>query len=127
MKFKTQHIESEFYTGGIHHVIIWTLNVLDNAFKVYKFAHDKSAKELVVTDLLRDNPASYHSKGQAVDVRTKDWDIRQTRITGALLDFLNRMSHGRVQHEFEPNERFPNADPHVHIEYDDGSIKKEQV
>jgi len=127
MKFKTQQIESEFYTGGLHKVLIWEIHILDYALKIYRFFHSKTAKELMVTDLLRENPQSYHSKGQAADIRTFDWDLTQKRLVGGMLEYLKRLSHGQLQYEFEPNERFPDADPHVHVEFDDGSIKKESV
>jgi len=78
--------------------------------------------ELIVTSYLRpNNKNSYHSVGQAIDIRVHDhsmsWRLAICKI-GEALKALN------AQIQMVPHyELWNKENEHIHIEYDDGSLR----
>lgn len=124
MKFKESVLADQFNDKKLHPTIRATVNLLDSVIALYVHSHpNATVKDLVITSLYRPgNPKSYHSKWQAVDLRTFDWDLTVQRRISTFLHAVNSLTRHRVQFEFEPNDRHPDSDPHLHIEYDDGSL-----
>jgi hypothetical protein len=89
------------------------VRVLDFLAEIYSASH-KDSVEIVVTCIYRpDDLDSYHSKWQAIDLRTRDWPVAYRIAIQVILVDIKRFDP-RIQHEFESD--------HLHIEFDDGSL-----
>lgn len=80
-------------------------------------------KGICITSIYRPNDKdSYHSEWKAIDIRDRDWTPQFHAAVRAVLVALNSLDPC-IQHEFEPSDRHPNSAPHLHLEYDDGTIR----
>lgn len=123
MKFKCAKLADEFNDARLHPAVRAVAILIDSIIMVWRVAHPSSATgECTITSVYRDNAKSYHGHWQAVDIRTFDWDSTVRRNVEMALAMLWHISCKHLQREFEPSKNHPDSDPHLHIEWDDGSI-----
>ena len=124
MKFKHPFLADEFNDATLHPVIRAAANMLDGLILSYKYVSpNATVGEFTVTCIHRpDDLNSYHSKWQALDARIHDWDLIVKRKMSLFLAGLGGLTRGKFQFEFEPSERHPDSTPHLHLEWDDGTI-----
>ena len=124
MKFKEPVLADQFNDSRLHPVIRAAANIIDSVVLIHKHTYPNStAGEFTITSIFRpESVGSYHSKWQALDSRTYDWDLTLKRKASVFLTALSSLTRGKFQFEYEPNERRPDSDPHLHIEFDDDSI-----
>jgi len=121
MKFKHPEDEADFLKFG-HIKIWWILRILDYSAKLLgaaKISHYGSELfEVLVTSARR--PAgekpSYHPKGQAVDIRTKERPAEFVEVIKELL----RLLHGIDPKITWLHESIGQENEHIHIQYREG-------
>jgi len=101
----------------LHESLKIVVLILDSMAKIYRMA-GKGEVEIMVTSIYRpDDLKSYHSKFQAIDLRTKDWGMTFMKAVGPVI-YAIRWLDNKIQYVFEKDS------PHLHIEFDDGTIEK---
>jgi hypothetical protein len=120
MRYKDEEIKRQWETGlldkDLHDYILF----LDSLAKICGMPDG-----LMLTSIYRPlDVGSYHSKWRAVDIRDFDMDKQFIRVLMTILISVKRW-RPYLQWEKEPSDAHPNADPHFHVEADNGSIKKQ--
>ena len=124
MQYLTKEIQRQYRSGQLHIAVQEAVLTLEILARTYNRKNPKVFPHgLRVTSLYRpgdDN--SYHSKWQAIDFSIRDWDDLFKDAVEKELRAL-RMVDCRNQHAFEYDAP---GGVHLHIEYDDGTLKKEK-
>lgn len=120
MEFKSKTEREQYHYRQLHPKLMDLLTGLDGLAAV-------AGKKITITCLHRPNDLdSYHSKWQAVDLRTYDWTTGWREFVTLILLRLKAWDKC-VQFEFEPSAAHPTSDEHLHIELDDNTLNKEKV
>ena len=124
MKFCSPQLEAEFNDNRLHPAVKAAAIVIDGIVTMWRTAHPNTTTgECTITSVYRDGAGSYHGRWQAVDIRTRDWDSTVRRNVEKTLAMIWNISCKHLQREFEPSKKHPDNAPHLHVEWDDGSIK----
>ena len=125
MKFLRPHLADEFNDNRLHPAVRAAAILIDSVIAVWKTAHPSATTgECTVTSVYRNDAKSYHGHWQAVDIRTYDWDSTVRRNVELALAMLWKVSSKHLQREFEPSKAHPDSDPHLHVEWDDGTVNR---
>jgi hypothetical protein len=101
-----KYLNDKIYAQSVMGLIVWLIHILAMIYRL--------DPPIVVTSCWRENDPKYHGRNQAKDVRTRDWPAPFMFLVGNVLQKI-RESNPRIQFDIESD--------HLHLEYDDKSLK----
>jgi len=122
MQYINGKVYEQFHNPGLNKAVYLVMVLVDTIVQIYSYVTGEKY-QFFVTSVYRPDDPGYHGKWQACDgdivgQDTDEWPTTLMVIVGPVLTVLRGFC-SKIQFQFHSSPKY-----HLHLEYDDSSIKK---